>query len=75
MSPATPDPLLTPAEVKSKIASCIGGTGEYTYRKWTSSPPVLTRLYLPNTKQPRYRLSDVTAALNDLQPTSHPAAS
>lgn len=64
-----PEPLLTSAEVRRKIAACIGGTGIYVFRKWTRSvPPVLPRLILPELTQPRFRLSDVNRACAGLNP-------
>lgn len=67
---STQEPLLTSGEVKRKIASCAGGTGIGPFRKWTRcDPPVLPRQYLPEYKQPRYRLSDVIAACRDLKPS------
>lgn len=70
MNTSTPqEPLLTSSEVKRKIAACAGGTGIGPFRKWTRCiPPVLPRQYLPEYKQPRYRLSDVIAACMDLKP-------
>jgi hypothetical protein len=67
-APHPQEPLLTAAEVKAKIAACIGGTGQYTFRKWTCDPPVLTQVTLPRCKRPRYLLSQVQSALTDLQP-------
>ena len=66
MSTATPRPatFLTSSEVKTKIAACIGGTGEALFRKWTDkTSPVLPPHYFRKCARPFYALADVEAAL------------
>ena len=74
----TPPPLkrwLTYGDVKRKIESCIGTSGEYTLRLWTEgSDPVLPRHYFPGRKWAAYDPDDVARLLKPYQKPTPPHA-